>query len=231
MEFDSADSAADKIISSIKTELEYARKTPSGSHLKTGDIRSLSARLYKEIKNEPIDFVLAVCERLLERRDWVSGVVAFDFAYRMKARYDEKTFEVFEGWLIRYVRGWGDCDDFCTHAFGELICQNTRLAEKTAAWVKRDEFWMRRAAAVVLIPSIKRDKYNETNPLTISDILMSDDHYLVLKGYGWMLKTLSVAEPEIVFDYLIKNKAAMPRVAYRYALEKFDADKRRELMR
>ena len=55
---------------------------------------------------------------------------------------------------------------------------------------------MRRAS--VLIPSIRRDKYKETNPLQVSDILMQDEHDLVRKGYGWMLKTLSVKEPELV---------------------------------
>jgi 3-methyladenine DNA glycosylase AlkD len=158
------------------------------------------------------------------------GVIAFDFAYRMKKQYDETTFAIFESWLERYVRGWGDCDDFCTHAFGELICQHTGLARKTVLWTKRDGFWMRRASAVVLIPSIQHDKYRETNPLQAANILMQDEHDLVRKGYGWMLKVLSVKEPELVFDYLYKNKAIMPRVSYRYALEKMSVEKKKLLM-
>ena len=45
-----------------------------------------------------------------------------------------------------------------------------------------------------------------------------------------MLKTLSVKEPELVFDYLMRHKATMPRAAFRYALEKMDEDTRRILM-
>ena len=89
---------------------------------------------------------------------------------------------------------------------------------------------MRRASAVVLIPSIWRDKYSETNPTQIADMLLTDEHDLVRKGYGWMLKVLSTKEPELVFDYLYKNKAKMPRVAYRYALEKMDTEKKKILM-
>ena len=59
---------------------------------------------------------------------------------------------------------------------------------------------------------------------------MHDEHDLVRKGYGWMLKTLSVKEPELVFDYLMRHKATMPRAAFRYALEKMDEDTRRILM-
>ena len=219
-----------EIVSAAKTELEIVSNTPTGNHLKTGDIRRLSAKLFKNVKGKPIDYVFSVCGELLEQRNWPMGVIAYDFAYRVKKQYDEKTFPVFESWLVKYVRGWGDCDDFCTHAFGELICQNTSLTEKTIVWTKRDEFWMRRAAAVVLLPSIGKGKYSETNPLRISDILMTDEHHLVLKGYGWMLKMLSTKEPGLVFDYLLKNKAVMPRVAYRYALEKMDADKKRILI-
>ena len=178
----------------------------------------------------PVDHVFSVCNDLLEQRNWPMGVIAYDFAYRMRKQYDDKTFVIFEEWLGKYVRGWGDCDDFCTHAFGELICQNTKLAENIIAWTKREEFWMRRAASVVLIPSIGQSKYRETNPLIISDILMTDEHDLVRKGYGWMLKMLSTKEPELVFSYLLKNKAIMPRVAYRYALEKMDANQKRILM-
>ena len=219
-----------EIVSAAKTELEIVRNTPTGNHLKTGDIRKISAKLFKDVKDKPIEYVFSVCGELLEQHNWPMGVIAYDFAYRVKKQYDDKTFGIFEGWLEKYVRGWGDCDDFCTHAFGELICQNTKLAENIIAWTRRDEFWIRRAAAVVLIPTIWHDKYNETNPLHISDILMTDEHHLVLKGYGWMLKILSTKEPELVFDYLINNKAVMPRVAYRYALEKMDADKKRVLM-
>ena len=220
----------EKIVETAKTELENARNTPTGDHLKTGDIRKISATLFKEVKGKPLDCVLSVCEELLEQHSSPMGVIAFDFAYRMRKQYDEKTFSIFEGWLEKYVRGWGDCDDFCTHAFGELICQNISLAENAAAWAKREEFWLRRAAAVVLIPSIWRGKYKETNPLRISDMLMNDEHHLVLKGYGWMLKVLSTKEPELVFDYLMKNKAIMPRVSYRYALEKMDPEKKQMLM-
>ena len=214
----------------VKTEIKNMDYTITGKNYRTGDIRKLSAKLFKNVKGMQIDIVFSICGELLEQRNWPMGVIAYDFAYRMKKQYDEKTYAVFEGWLEKYVRGWGDCDDFCTHAFGELICQDTKLSDKIIAWTNRDEFWMRRAAAVVLLPSIGKNKYNETNPLRISDILLEDEHHLVLKGYGWMLKILSTREPELVFEYLMKNKSIMPRVAYRYALEKMDAEKKKILM-
>ena len=65
----------------------------------TGDIRKLSAKLFKSIGDKSKDNIFSICGELLEQREWALGVVAFDFAYRMKKQYDENTFAVFEGWL------------------------------------------------------------------------------------------------------------------------------------
>ena len=218
------------VVYNVSEALKNIGDTPTGTHPKTGDIRKISAEIFKDIKGQPRDYVFAICNELLGQRNWPMEVIAFDFAYRMKKQYDESTFAVFERWLEEYVRGWGDCDDFCTHAFGELICQNTQLSQRTVLWAQRKEFWMRRAAAVVLIPSIWQNLYTKTNPLQVANILMADEHDLVRKGYGWMLKVLSTKEPQLVFDYLLQHKNGMPRVAYRYALEKLDAEQKAILM-
>lgn len=218
------------IVKIVESELTRINSTTDGGHLRTGEIRKLSGNIFRDIADKSKENVFRISESLLEQRNWAMGVIAFDFAERIKKQYDIKTFPVFESWLVKYVRGWGDCDDFCTHAFGELICQNTNLVQNIIPWTRREEFWMRRAAAVVLIPSIRQNKYKETSPLTIADLLMKDSEALVLKGYGWMLKELSVKEPELVYDYLKKNRYDMPRVAFRYALEKMSNERKTELM-
>jgi hypothetical protein len=40
-------------ILSVDNELKSAGNTPTGNHLKTGDIRKLSARFFKEMKGKP----------------------------------------------------------------------------------------------------------------------------------------------------------------------------------
>jgi len=218
------------LVTQAKSALETLRTTPQNGHIQTGDIRRLSARLYRSLADKSCGAVLEACGKLLAERDWALGVIAFDFAYRVRKQYDESTFAIFESWLERYVRGWGDCDDFCTHAFGALLCQFPSLVDKAFAWAAREEFWMRRAAAVVLIPTLWHDTYKVESILRVADALLLDEHDLVRKGYGWMLKILYTKEPHAAFDYLQLHSADMPRVAFRYALEKMDADKRKLLM-
>ncbi len=210
----------DKLSSSLLTN----------SHYKTGDIRKISSELFLSLKDKSTSNVFYLCEELLEQHRWELGVIAYDWAYRMRKFYKSSDFDRFEAWLMKYVRGWGDCDDFCTHAFGELLYQYPDLIQRINPWSLREEFWMRRAAAVILIPSIRKGSYERLNPMHISDLLMQDEHDLVLKGYGWMLKVLSQKEPAAVYQYLLHNKPRMPRVAYRYALEKMDRTRRAELM-
>ena len=207
-----------------------ADNVPDGKHIITGNIRKLSARLYRKIEDKTIGNVFTLCEELLEEHSWELGVIAFDWAYRVKAQYCEDTYEIFYRWLKNYVRGWGDCDDFCTHAFGELLRRYKYLFSKVIAWTKDEDFWVRRASAVILIPAILHKDYEGISPLMISDLLMSDEHDLVQKGYGWMLKSLSQVDKESVTNYLMDNHIQMPRTAYRYALEKYDKETRKKLM-
>lgn len=215
------------VVNELEIRISEISKQPDYT---TGMIRSISSSVFKLIEDKSIDNVLGLCERLLEKRKWALGVVAYDWAFRMKKQYTEETFYIFEKWLRKYVKDWGDCDDFCTHAFGELLSQYNNLIDKILIWTEHPDFWVRRAVAVILIYPIKKGKLRERYPFVIADKLMKDEHHLVLKGYGWMLKVLSTVKPEAVYDYLIRNKNEMPRVSFRYAIEKFDIDKKAILM-
>ena len=221
----------DALLRTAKREIEIlCSHVPEGKHIKTGDIRKLSAQLFRNISDKDIRNVFALCDVFLEEHNWELGVIAFDWAFRMKRDYNEETYSIFYGWLRKYIRGWGDCDDFCTHAFGELLRQDKSLFTHVIEWTQDKDFWVRRASAVILIPAILHNDYDGMDPFIISDRLMNDEHDLVLKGYGWMLKSVSQIDQSSVEQYLIKNHAVMSRVAYRYALGKFDKDTRKKLM-
>ena len=62
------------------------------------------------------------------------------------------------------------------------------------------------------------------------DQLLTDEDYLVQKGYGWMLKEISKTEPIQVFDFVMERKAFMPRTSLRYAIEKLPPELRQKAM-
>jgi Predicted DNA alkylation repair enzyme len=98
-------------------------------------------------------------------------------------------------------------------------------------WTKDDDFWVRRASSVILIPFLLKNDYDGLMPFEIANRLMYDKNELVFKGYGWMLKSLSRVNKKAVMDYLITIHKNMPRVSFRYAIEKMDKENRLYLMR
>ncbi|MCG9641984.1 DNA alkylation repair protein [Vibrio sp. Isolate34] len=211
------------IVETIKRHLSEAGY-PKAS-IKTAQVRTISAQTFKTIEDKDISHVLSLCTQLLEQRDWALGVIAYDWAFRVRKQYSKDTFPIFERWLIEFVTDWNDCDDFCTHAFGELLSQYNDLFDLTTKWVEHSNFAVRRAVAVILIYPINKNRYAALDPFRVADLLLEDNHDLVQKGYGWMLKVFSQKEPELVIRYLKANHAVMPRVAFRYAIEKLDGKK------
>ena len=53
---------------------------------------------------------------------------------------------------------------------------------------------------------------------------------MVQKGYGWLLKSASMAFQKEIFDYVVSNKVHMPRTALRYAIEKMPEEMRKIAM-
>ncbi len=198
--------------------------------LNTKTVRSFSAELFRILEDPNPETVFPLCEQLLKEKRWPYNTIAFDWAHRMRNQYQKQTFPLFERWLMEYVSDWGDCDDFCTHAFGELVMQQTDSFPKILEWTHSPQFPVRRASAVVLILPIRRDRYQHTGPLRIAERLLNDAHYLVVKGYGWMLKVLAEQDLDAVIGFIQTHKDHMPRLSLRYAIEKMDPSIRSMLM-
>ncbi|MBS3793284.1 MAG: DNA alkylation repair protein [Candidatus Thorarchaeota archaeon] len=121
--------------------------------------------------------------------------------------------------MKHHVTGWGSCDDLCTHTIGYFILEYPKFIPAVKQWVHSDNPFVRRAAPVSLIYALRRGKLFE-HAFDLANRLMNDENKYVLKGYGWMLKVASKHHQDEVFEYIMKNRARMPRLSLRYAIEK-----------
>lgn len=200
--------------------------------VRTGIVRRIAKKYFREIKDKPINEIFALCEQLLRSDYNEESTIAFEWVRNCKDRFEKKHFFVFESWLMKYVNNWAKCDDFCTHAFNRLLLKYPEFYTNVKKWTKSKNRWMRRASAVIHITTEKSFYVAKSlkHVFEISDILLLDKDDLVQKGYGWMLKAASVHYQKQVFDYVMKNKKVMPRTALRYAIEHMPKSLKRKAM-
>lgn len=193
-------------------------------------VRKISAQYFRKVREKPKDEIFQLCKDLLKSGNWMERVVAFDWAFRLRRKYEKTDYSLFESWLKKHVDDWGSCDDFCTHAFGAFIHQFPEFLPKLKEWAKSTNRWVRRASAVVLIYSTRRMKHLET-VFDMADNLLLDQDVMVQKGYGWMLKEASNRYLKEVLNYVMEHKKEMPRTSLRYAIEKLPPEQKKEAMK
>lgn len=91
-----------------------------------------------------------------------------------------------------------------------------------------DNLWQKRTALVATIYFIKQDKFEDA--LKIIDMLLYDEHDLIQKAAGWMLREIGKRDLNIEENFLKKRYKVMPRTALRYAIEKFPENKRKKYL-
>jgi len=178
---------------------------------------------YEEIRHQSKHDIFTLCEELWQSGYLEESFVACNWSHAIRSQYQPEDIEVFERWVTEYVSNWATCDTLCNHTVGDLLAMYPALVDNLYRWARSGNRWMRRAAAVSLIVPARRGRFLD-DVFRIADILLLDADDLVQKGYGWMLKATSESHLSEVFDYVIRNKAVMPRTALRYAIEKMPPD-------
>ena len=197
--------------------------------VKTAAVKKIAQKYQRAIKGRDKRDIFALCENLLQSGYGEEAFIAFEWAYSLRKEYEFADFQVFEGWVQKYVDNWAKCDTLCNHTIGAFIEEYPGFVENLKGWSRSENRWLKRASAVTLIlPARKGDFLKDV--LEISDILLKDKDDLVQKGYGWMLKEASRKHREEVYEYIMRRKSEMPRTALRYAIEKMPEDLRRKAM-
>ena len=192
-------------------------------------VNRIGAEFFKQMGARSKSEVFGLCELLWQSGYIEESFIACDWAYAVHDMYEPDDFQMFERWINVYVDNWASCDTLCNHSVGAFMEMYPEFLTRLKDFAKSDNRWMRRAAAVSLIIPARKGKFLD-DIMEIADILLLDRDDLVQKGYGWMLKAASQAHQMEVFEYVIRNKAVMPRTSLRYAIEKMPEELKRKAM-
>ncbi|NPE30027.1 DNA alkylation repair protein [Methanococcoides sp. SA1] len=191
-------------------------------------VRQIAIREFDKTKK--INEILSLCEEFLNTGIYEHKIIAFLWAQRCKKDFLPEHFDTFCRWLSEYVNDWSDCDTLCSNVLGEFLFIYPEFAAKMEKWADSKNKWVRRGAAVSLIFGLRRDTFLKI-AFNVADKLLDDREDIVLKASGWMLKEASRSFQKEVFEYLMENKAVMPRTTLRYAVEKMPEKMRAEIMK
>jgi 3-methyladenine DNA glycosylase AlkD len=105
---------------------------------------------------------------------------------------------------------------------GRSTAPLTRLA-------KSKLLWERRIAIIATFDGIRRGEFADA--FRIADRLLHDDHDLIHKAVGWMLREVGKRDGAAERAFLADRYKTMPRTMLRYAIERFPELERRKYLR
>lgn len=189
------------------------------------EIRKVAKNYFREIGVKQIEELLQ--SKLHEER--MLALVMLTEKYKRSKKDKLMRRIIFETYLknTHKINNWDLVDVTCQHIVGDFCLKDGTEILKFLARSKN--LWERRIAMVASGRFIKENKLGET--LAIAEMLLNDEHDLMHKAVGWMLREVGKKNEEVLEIFLKPRYNKMPRTMLRYAIEKFPEDERKKWLR
>lgn len=198
--------------------------------MKTPMVTAIAKKYWKEVRSREKEEIFSLCEELYRSGYLEESFIVSTWAHALADRFEPGDLAVFEHWIDTWITNWAACDGFCNHAVGDFIMKYPGRIADLKRWATSPNRWMRRAACVSLVVPAKHGEFL-AEAFELADLVLTDPDDMVQKGYGWLLKEASRKHTTEVFDYVMRNKAVMPRTALRYAIELMPRELKAEAMK
>jgi len=157
----------------------------------------------------------------------LAGIFILNHKYK-KANEDEKA-NIFNFYIknTKRINNWDLVDLSAPKIVGDfLFDKKKRILYEL---VRSNNLWERRIAIISTFNFIRKDEFKDT--LAISELLLGDKHDLIHKAVGWMLREIGKRDQEVEEKFLRAHYKNMPRTMLRYAIERFEEDKRQRYLK
>ena len=118
----------------------------------------------------------------------------------------------------KYINNWDLVDLSAPEIVGDYLKdKDSVLLNKLA---RSKSLWDKRIAVLATFAFIKRNDFRKS--LYLAELFLAEQHDLMHKAVGWMLREVGKKDRKVLEDFLNKYAHKMPRTMLRYAIEKFD---------
>jgi len=132
-------------------------------------------------------------------------------------------------WFARYCTDWASTDTLCGEVLAPLLVAYPLLVTELREWRTSRHLYVRRASAVGLL---RLARYGQALPDAYAAALAlgGENHHLLQKAAGWLLREAGTTDMERLERFLLKNGPRLSRTTVSYALERFEPAKRPPLI-
>ena len=137
--------------------------------------------------------------------------------------------QIFDFYLknLKRINNWDLVDLSAPQIIGDYLLDKKRDILYRLA--RSNNLWSRRIAIVSCLQLIRNNQFKEV--FSLSQVLLKDNHDLIHKATGWMLREAGKRSPEKLEWFLKKHKNEMPRTMLRYSIEKLPEKQRKEYLK
>lgn len=183
----------------------------------------------REVVKNNLDISLDEIQKLLDspvHEQRMTALLVLTYQYKKKG--DSGKQAIFDFYLknTKNINNWDLVDVTCTHIVGEFLKDKPRDVLYKLA--KSDNLWEKRIAIISTLSFIRQDDFIDT--LEISRILINDQHDLIHKAIGWMLREVGKRDQKVEELFLERYYQVMARTTLRYAIERFPEKLRKEYL-
>ncbi|MGB0454744.1 MAG: DNA alkylation repair protein [Bacteriovoracaceae bacterium] len=128
---------------------------------------------------------------------------------------------------FKYLNNWDLIDVTCHKIIGPHLKETKR--SELYKWARSKKLWEKRISIISTFHYVREGDLDDSYKL--AEILLNDDHDLMHKAVGWVLRDCGKRDFKRLESFILKNYKKMPRTMLRYAIEHFPETKRKKILR
>ena len=186
----------------------------------------------RKVAKQSRDLAISEVQKLVDspvHEERMTGLVILTLKFERAGEQQRQ--EIYEMYMTNVYKGninnWDLVDVTTPRIIGEYL--RNKPHDKLYELARSEDLWQKRAAILATFAFIYNGESKTT--LELAHILLHDEHDLIQKAVGWMLREVGKRVDETALtDFLDKHADVMPRTMLRYAIERLTPEQRAHFM-
>jgi 3-methyladenine DNA glycosylase AlkD len=203
-------------------------KTGKGQYGEGDIFYGLTMPEQRTIVKDFTDLSLKDIRTLLNSKIHEERMIALLILVKKYEKTNDKKFVNFYLKNAKRINNWDLVDVTAPNIVGHHLLRNKAERKILYKLARSKNLWEKRISIISTFTFLRNNQLADT--IKISKILLKDEHDLIHKAVGWMLRELGKKDEKQLVKFLKTNYNQLPRTTLRYSIEKFPEKRRKEML-